>query len=157
MIRPIARGLAGLNAGYEGIAGLLLMVSPTAGGAVYQLTALSPVSRALSRILGGLMVGNALVLAHFSRRPETHASLAPLLAAGCAVNIAADVSACLAEEIHWRQVAGSVAFQFALGVTLLLSNQDFENGPAPPGGRAEASNHARHAPLSEAVTGGSCT
>jgi hypothetical protein len=153
MIRPIARGLAGLNAGYEGIVGLLLLASPTAGGAVYQLTALSPVSRALSRILGGLMVGNALVLALFSRRPETHPSLAPLLAAGCAVNIAADVSACLAEEIHWRQVAGSLAFQFALGATLLLSNRDFGNGPVPPGGCAEASNQARHAPSSEAVTG----
>jgi hypothetical protein len=118
MIRSIARGFAILNAGYEGIVGLLLMASPVVGGAVYQLTGLSPVSAALSRLVGGLMVASALVLAAFAISPEANPWLAPLLVAGCVINVAADVSACAAGEIHWRQVAGSIAFQTALGVVL---------------------------------------
>src|SRR5712675_314681 len=111
MIRSIARGLASLNAAYEGIVGLLLVANPAAGGAVYQLAGLSPVSSALCRLVGGLMVGSALVLAAFALSPEANPWLAPLLAAGCVINVAADVSACAAGEIHWRQVAGAMAFQ----------------------------------------------
>ena len=121
MVRQIARGLAGLNAAYQGAIGLLSMVSPSAAGRVYQLPPLSPTSSALIRILGGMMVGNALVLSAFTRDPEANPALASLLLAGCGANVAADAIACRSGEIRWRQVAGSPVFQSGLAVALGLS------------------------------------
>jgi hypothetical protein len=117
-VRGIARGLAALNAIYLGIVGLLSVASPSAAGLLYQLSALSATSSALTRILGGMMVGNALMLASFSRWPELNPSLPPLLLAGSVLNVIGDLAACLAGEIRWRQVAGSIVFQLALGVAL---------------------------------------
>lgn len=133
MVRRIGRGLAGINAAYQGAIGLLSMASPQRAGAVYQLPFLSPTSSALSRILGGLMVGNALVLAVFARDPEASTVLAPLLLAGCGANLAADVTACSAGEIRWRQVAGSLGFQLALAAMLgsyLVQVRSCPEGPA---------------------------
>ena len=118
MVRQLARGLAGLNALYQGIVGLLAIVSPAMAGTVYQLANLAPVSLALCRILGGLMVGSALLLAVFARDPEANPSLAWLLAAGCLANVAAAVAACFAGEVRWVQVTGSIVFQSALGAAL---------------------------------------
>jgi len=107
-----------VNAAYQGILGLLLVVHPAAAGAIYHLAALSPVSAALCRIVGGLMAGNALLLAAYAIDPAANPWLAPLLLAGCALNVAADAAACGAGEIGWGQVAGSLVFQIALGAAL---------------------------------------
>src|SRR5262245_9116547 len=78
LTRRTARGLAGLNAAYHGAIGLLSVVSPSAAGAAYGLPAGDPARSALTRIVGGLMVGNALGLTAFTRDPEANPALAPL-------------------------------------------------------------------------------
>jgi hypothetical protein len=107
-----------LNAIYQGGVGLLLIAHPPAAGAIYGLSALSAIGAALCRIVGGLMAGNALVLAAFAMQPEANPGLAPLLAAGCMLNLAADGAACTAGEIRWSQVAGSLIFQLLLVAVL---------------------------------------
>jgi hypothetical protein len=118
LARRIARGLAALNAIYQGGIGLVLIAHPQAAAAIYGLSALSGVGAALCRIVGGLMAGSALVLATFAIRPEANPGLAPLLAAGCMLNLAADGAACGAGEIRWGQVAGSLTFQLLLAAAL---------------------------------------
>ena len=117
-LRRLARIVAGINAGYLGVIGLLLMVNPEMAGVVYQLGKLSAESAALSRIVGGLMVGSALMLAAFAANPEANPWLGPLIAVGAVVNVAADGMACLTGELRWAQVAGALVFQIALAIAL---------------------------------------
>jgi hypothetical protein len=119
MMRRLARVVAGVNAVYLGAVGLLSIASPGTAAVVYQLGSLTATSSALSRIVGGLMVGSALVLAAFAANPEANPWLGVLIAAGAVFNVAADVVACLAGELRWAQVAGSLVFQTALAVVVV--------------------------------------
>ena len=59
-MRRIARVLAGVNAVYQGLAGMLCMVSPPLAAAAFKIGAPGPAVAALIRIAGGLLVVAAL-------------------------------------------------------------------------------------------------
>lgn len=119
MTFSLLRILSGLNAAYQGVVGLLSILAPEQAGKMYQLTNLSPESAALTRILGGMMVGNALLLAVFAREPKQNPSLPALIVAGTVANLAAPLVACLKGEIRLTQVAGSIGFQSVFLLVLL--------------------------------------
>lgn len=120
MVLAAARWLAGLNALYEVVVGVLSLAAPRAAGAVYRLAPadLSDTALALTRIVGGLMVAHGLALALFARDPAKVPSLAPVLLVGAAANLLAAVVPCAVGELAWSQLAGSLTFQGLLVLTL---------------------------------------
>jgi len=121
-MRRISRVLAGVNAVYQGVAGLLCIVSPLLAGGAFKIGEPSPVAAALIRIAGGLLVGNALWLALTARAPEAHPLLVPLVIAGAAVNLAADAAILVAGDMRFDQLGAGMVLQGLLVAALLLAH-----------------------------------
>ena len=117
-MRQIARVLAGVNAVYQGLAGLLSIVSPQLAAAAFKIGEPAPAAAALIRIAGGLLVGNALWLGLLARAPDAHPLLVPLVIAGCAVNLTADLAIVLAGDMRFDQLAVGMALQMLLVAAL---------------------------------------
>jgi len=133
-MRRLARVLAGVNAVYQGLAGLLCIASPMLAAGAFKIGEPSPVAAALIRIVGGLLVGNALWLGLLARDPGAHPLLAPLVIAGCAVNLAADAVIILARDMRFDQLAAGMALQALLVVALAAALSSGALRAAPPPG-----------------------
>lgn len=117
----IARVLAAVNALYQGLAGLLCITSPALAAGAFKIGEPAPVSRALIRIAGGLLVGNALWLGLFARAPAAHPLLAALVIAGSAINLAADVAILLAGDMRFDQLGVGMVLQGLLVVAVVMA------------------------------------
>jgi hypothetical protein len=117
-MRRVVRVLAGVNAVYQGLAGLLCIISPPLAAQAFKIGRPAPVDAALLRIAGGLLVGNALWLGLLARGPEAHPLLAPLVIAGCIVNLASDVTIVLAGDMGLDQLGAGMALQVLLVAAL---------------------------------------
>ena len=133
-MRQFARVLAGLNSVYQGLAGLLSIISPHLAAAAFKIGEPAPSSAALIRIAGGLLVGNALWLALVARAPDAHPLLVPLAIAGCAVNLAADLAIVLAGDMRFDQLAVGMGLQILLVAALAAAR--FGGTAAPARGTA---------------------
>ena len=111
-----ARVLAGINAIYQGGVGVLSILLPAVADQVYRLsTPVGESALALTRILGGMMVTNALGLAWFARDPIRNPVLAPLLLIGAVFGVISAAIPCAVGELLWSQMVGSLVFQTLLG------------------------------------------
>ena len=117
-MRRIARVLAGVNAVYQGLAGILCIASPPLAAGAFKIGEPAPVVAALIRIAGGLLVGNALWLGLLARAPEAHPLLAPLVIAGSVVNLAADAAIIFASDMRFDQLGAGMVLQFLLVAAL---------------------------------------
>jgi peptidoglycan/LPS O-acetylase OafA/YrhL len=119
MMRTLARALAGFNALYQGVVGLLCIASPVVAAGAFKVPGDVASTRGMVRIVGGLLFGNAVFLAIFARDPEKNPSLAAALSAGAIANVTADVLICSSGDMAWSQLGVGIGAQVAMLIPLL--------------------------------------
>ena len=118
--RLFAQIVAGLNAAYLLGVGFLSVFAPATACLLYGVGTIDALASALVRIVGGGMVGMAVLLGAFVWRPRFHGWIAPLLAIMAAANAAGFAVVGLTGELAWSQIARSLIAQGLLTVALAL-------------------------------------
>lgn len=118
-MRTAARVLAGFNAFYQGVVGALCIAAPVIAAGAFKVPGDVASSRGMVRIVGGLLVANAVALAVFARDPEKNPSLAAVLSAGAIANVTADILICSSGDMAWSQLGVGIGAQVAMLIPLL--------------------------------------
>jgi hypothetical protein len=113
-MRTALRVLADLNGAFQCIVGLLCVLAPGAAGALFGIVVPTPITLALTRMFGGLLVGSGLLSALLARDPDRNPDLAWLVAAACVVNVASDAMVVSHGELRFDQLAVGIVLQVVL-------------------------------------------
>lgn len=127
-MRSALRVLAGLNAVFQCVVGLLCIGAPAAAAKVFELAQTGPSVFALTRMFGGLLAGSGLLSALVARDPDRNRDLPLLLAAACVVNVSADLTVVASDEMPFKHLAGGVILQVIL--ILLVAGHRATRRPA---------------------------
>jgi len=128
-MRAFLRVVAGLNAVFQGVLGVLSMATPTVAAGLFQLEGLTPPALALIRMFGGLLAGSGLISAVVARNPEANPGLPAAYALTCVLNLAADTLVCLSGAMRFSQLAFGMLLQVIL-VAAVAAN--LRRAPAGP-------------------------
>jgi len=129
-MRTFLRVVAGLNAVFQGLLGVLSMASPTVAAGLFQLEGLPPPALALIRMFGGLLAGSGLISAVVARNPDANPGLPAAYALTCVLNLAADTLVGISGAMRFSQLALGMLLQ-AILVVAVAANL----GLAPAGPR----------------------
>lgn len=102
------------------------MLAPMVADRIYRLPApLDTSTLALTRILGGMMVANAVGLVWFARDPGRNPVLAPVLLIGAILGSVSAALPCVAGELQWSQMIGSLVSQTLLAMGMAMHLQKY--------------------------------
>src|SRR5260370_18505459 len=130
-MRTFLRVVAGLNAVFQGILGVLSMASPTLAAGLLPLEGLAPAALALIRMFGGLLGGSGLIAAVVARNPEANPGLPAAYAMTCVLNLAADTLVGLSGAMRFSQLALGMLLQAILVVAVAANLRRAPAGPTP--------------------------
>jgi cytochrome c oxidase subunit IV len=128
-MRTFLRVVAGLNAVFQGILGVLSIASPTVAAGLFQLEGLAPPSLALIRMFGGLLAGSGVISAVVARNPEANPGLPAAYALTCVLNLAADTLVGLSGAMRFSQLAFGMLLQAILVVAVAVNLRRAPAGP----------------------------
>src|SRR5260370_26328328 len=120
-MRTFLRVVAGLNAVFQGILGVLSMASPTLAAGLFQLEGLAPPALALIRMFGGLLAGSGLISAVVAKNPEANPGPPAAYALTCVLNLAAHTLVGFSGAMRFSQLARRMLLQ-AIPVVAATAN-----------------------------------
>jgi hypothetical protein len=127
-MRTLLRVVAGVNAIFQGLLGLLSIASPEMAAGLFQLEGLVPSSLALIRMFGGLLAGSGLISAVVARNPEANPGLPTAYALTCVLNLAADTVVGFSGAMRFSQLALGMLLQALLVIAVAANSRR----PGPP-------------------------
>ena len=120
-MRTFLRVVAGVNAIFQGLVGTLSVASPTSAASLFQLEGLTPATLAVIRMLGGLLIGSAVLSAVIAKNPEKNPNLPAAYAVTCLMNLTTDSLVCLSGAMRFSQLALGMLLQ-AILVLAIVAN-----------------------------------
>ena len=117
-MRLFLRLVAGINALFQGLVGIVSMASPAFSASLFQVEGLEPSSLALIRMFGGLLTGSALFSAVISKDPNVSSILRVAYAVTCAVNLAADSLVIASGAMGFSQLGLGMLLQVILVIAI---------------------------------------
>src|SRR5258708_24455166 len=128
-MRTLLRVVAGVNALFQGLVGIVATASPSAAAGLFQLESLAPAGLALIRMFGGLLLGSGLISAVVARNPEANPGLPAAYAVTCVFNLAADTLVVLSGAMRFSQLALGMLLQAILVVVVAANLRRAPGGP----------------------------
>ena len=122
-MRTLLRVVAGVNAVFQGLLGLLSIASPAMAAGLFQLEGLVPSSLALIRMFGGLLAGSGLISAVVAKNPEANPGLPTAYALTCVLNLAADTLVGFSGAMRFSQLALGMLLQALLVIAVAANSR----------------------------------
>ena len=122
-MRTFLRLVAGINALFQGLVGIVSMASPAFSANLFQVEGLGPSSLALIRMFGGLLTGSALFSAVIAKDPNVSSILRVAYAVTCAVNLAADSLVIASGAMGFSQLGLGMLLQVILVIAIAASQR----------------------------------
>jgi hypothetical protein len=119
-MRKIVVVVAGLNAVFQLLVGLLSVASPDTAAVAFKVTVASPAMLALIRMFGGLLASSGVISAIIAKNPDRDRSLVLAFAAGLLLNVAADTAVIAAGELRFDQLAAGMVLEIVLAFLLFF-------------------------------------
>jgi len=119
-MRTFLRTVAGLNALFQIVVGVVAILSPTAAAKLFELGELAAPSLALIRMFGGLLAGSGLLSGVIAWKPEANRSLPVAYALTCLLSLAADTAVGLSGALRFSQLALGMLLQILVVIALGL-------------------------------------
>jgi hypothetical protein len=119
-MRKVVIAVAGLNAVFQLLVGLLSVASPETAAVAFKITVASPAMLALIRMFGGLLASSGFISALIATNPNRDRPLVLAFAAGMLLNLAADAVIIVAGELRFDQLAAGMVLQIVLAFLLLF-------------------------------------
>jgi|SRR5215469_6228180 len=117
-MRTLLRLVAGINALFQGMVGIVSMAGPALSANLFEVEGLGPSSLALIRMFGGLLTGSALFSAVIAKDPDVGSILRVTYAVTCTVNLAADSLVIASRAMGFSQLGPGMLLQVVLVVAI---------------------------------------
>jgi Domain of unknown function (DUF4345) len=125
-MKKIVQAVAGFNAVFQLVVGLLSVVSPLTAAAAFKVEGESPVLLALIRMFGGLLASSGIISALIAKNPDRDRGLVRAYAGCLLLNVAADVVVIASGELRFDQLAVGMVLELVLA-TLLVARYSLAN------------------------------
>jgi hypothetical protein len=118
-MRTLIRVIAGLNAAFQVLVGLISVASPRTAAGLFKVEIASVALLALIRMFGGLLAASGIISGVIAKDPDESRGFLRAYAACLLLNVGADVAVISAGEMQFSQLASGMVLELVLALLIL--------------------------------------